>query len=94
MSEVLTLMAEDFSRREVFAELRSVGQSEFYQAQTTNYRPEIKFVLADYLDYEGEAVAIFDGQVYRIVRTYRSGLALELTAERASLEEARIWQKT
>lgn len=91
MSEVLTLVAEDLSRREVLAKLRSVGMQEFYAAQTSNYRPELKFVLADYLDYEDEAIAIHEGQVYRIVRTYRAGQALELTCERASLEEARAY---
>ena len=91
MSEVLVLVAKDLSRREVFAALRSVGQSEFYQAQTTNYRPELKFVLADYLDYEDEAIAIHEEKVYRIIRTYRAGQALELVVARASLEEAKAY---
>lgn len=91
MSEVLVLVAKDLSRREVFATLRSVGQSEFYQAQTTNYRPELKFVLSDYLDYEDEAIAIHEGKVYRIIRTYRTGLALELVVARASLEETKAY---
>lgn len=68
--------------REVFAKLGSVGQKEFYQAHAVGLQPEMKFVLADYMDYEGEALAEYDGQRYRILRTYRNGKALELTLYR------------
>ena len=52
MSEVITLISGD-SRREVFAGLRSVGHTEFYEAYANDLHPELKFVLTDYLDYEG-----------------------------------------
>lgn len=68
--------------REVFAKLGSIGQKEFYQAHAVGLQPEMKFVLADYLDYEGEALAEYDGQRYRILRTYRNGKELELTLYR------------
>lgn len=68
--------------REVFAKLSSIGQKEFYQAHAVGLQPEMKFVLADYLDYEGEALAEYDGQRYRILRTYRNGKELELTLYR------------
>jgi SPP1 family predicted phage head-tail adaptor len=68
--------------REVFAKLGNIGQKEFYQAQAVGLQPELKFVLADYLDYEGEALVEYNGQRYRVLRTYRSGQELELTVYR------------
>ncbi len=68
--------------REVFAKLGSIGQKEFYQAHAVGLQPELKFVLADYLDYNNEPVAEYEGQRYRILRTYRKGQQLELTVYR------------
>ena len=68
--------------REVFAKMGSIGQKEFYQAQAIGLQPELKFVLADYLDYEGETLVEHDGQRYRVLRTYRAGQELELTVYR------------
>ena len=68
--------------REVFGRLQSIGQSEFYQAHATGLKPELKFILSDYLDYEGETLVEHDGQRYRVLRTYRTGQELELTVYR------------
>lgn len=75
------------SDRVVFADLRSIGQSEFYQAKTVGLKPEIKFVLADFLEYRGEKTLKyqpFDGEeeVYTIIRTYRANNELELVCKR------------
>lgn len=94
MTEVIKLIAvtqtvDDYgdpviqeTAREVFGRLQSIGQAEFYQAQATGLKPELKFVLADYLDYNGETQVEHDGQRYRVLRTYRAGLELELTVYR------------
>lgn len=76
------------TRREVFCGFRSIGMKEFYSANSTDFRPELKLVLADYLDYDDEKLADYNGQRYRILRTYRVGQELELTLERAPEEEA------
>lgn len=68
--------------REVFAEQMSIGQKEFYQAHAVGLQPEIKFKLSDYLDYEGETLVEHEGQRYRVLRTYRTGQALEITCYR------------
>lgn len=68
--------------REVFARLGSIGQKEFYQAHAVGLQPELKFVLPDYLDYDGEALVEHNGQRYRVLRTYRTGQELELTVYR------------
>ena len=80
------------TEREVLCRLASIGQSEFYQAQATDLRPELKFVLADYLDYEGETLCIYGGTWYRVIRTYRAGQSLEIIVQRASREEVEAYE--
>ena len=91
MNEILLLIGEDGSRREVFAKQISIGMTEFYEAAATDYRPEIKFNLTDYLDYNGETYAEHEGKFYRIMRTYRAGQSIELTLTSASAEEAELY---
>lgn len=55
-----------------FAKLKSIGQSEFYQAQAQGLKPEIKFVLADYLDYDNQEEVIYNNFRYKILRTFRT----------------------
>lgn len=66
------------TRREVFCDKTSIGQKEFYQAHAVGLKPEMQLVLADYLDYNGEQIVEYDGQRYRVLRTYRSGKELEM----------------
>lgn len=98
-NEVITLVSEKRvtnkygdtetieTKRTVFADLRSIGQSEFYQAQAVGLRPEIKFVLADFLDYQNEKkilYAPFSGveEEYSVIRTYRKNNELEIVCRR------------
>lgn len=98
-NEVITLIAEDKTvddygdliarqtRRTVFADLRSIGQSEFYQAQGVGLKPEIKFVLADFLEYRNEQkieYTDFNGftEIYTVLRTYRNNNELELVCRK------------
>lgn len=55
----------------VFAEKRSIAQSEFYQAQTPGKKPEIKFIITDHLDYQDQEYLIYNGTRYKILRTYQ-----------------------
>ena len=89
-AEVITLINGD-SRREVLAGLRSVGHTEFYEAYALDLRPELKFVLSDYLDYEGETLVKHGADLYRVVRIYRTGQEMELTVARASAEEVELY---
>lgn len=61
-----------------FAKIKSIGQSEFYQAQAQGLKPEIKFELADYLDYNNQEEVVYNGFRYKVLRTFRSGNKLEL----------------
>ena len=91
MNEVLTLIrqtqgSDEYgdpvvteSTRDVFGRLGSIGQAEFYQAHAVGLKPELKFILADYLDFEDETLVEYLGQRFRVLRTFRNGQELELT---------------
>ena len=72
--------------REVFCRQLNIGTKEFYQASAVDRHPEAKVALPDYLEYEDETLADYNGQRYSILRTYRVGYELELTLERAAKE--------
>ena len=91
MTELLLLISDDGTKNEVLAEQLSIGTSEFYQAAATNLKPELKFSLADYLDYNGELYVKHGPDLYRVMRTYRAGQKLELTLTRASAEEVALY---
>ena len=91
LTDILTLLDDNYRPRDVFCRVRSIGMKEFYQANATDFHPEAKFILADYLDYNGETMAIHNGQLYRILRTYRTGIELELTAEKAPAEDGDLY---
>lgn len=86
MTDLLTLLHAE-AERDVFCEVRSVGMREFYQANATDFHPELKFILADYLDYDDETLVRHDGRLYRVLRTYRTGQELELIVEKAPVED-------
>lgn len=76
-----------FTEKQVFAEVKSVGQTEFYQAQAIGLKPEIKFIIADFADYGGEKqlkYTPFGGteQTYDILRTYRNKINLEIVCKK------------
>lgn len=69
--------------RTVYCNVASVGMRETYEAMASGYAPEIKLVLSDYAEYQGERKCDFEGVRYRILRTYvRDDLAIELVLER------------
>lgn len=63
----------------VYAEVCSIGQKEFYQAQTSGLKPELKFRITDYMDYQGQKYLVHEGIRYTVLRTYRTGNELEIT---------------
>lgn len=71
------------TEREVFAQIKSISQKEYYEANTSGFKPELKVVLADYYDYDGETTIEYDGVRYDIYRTYRSNISIELTCQRS-----------
>jgi SPP1 family predicted phage head-tail adaptor len=79
---------QTFAERNVFAEVLSIGQSEFYQAQATGLKPEIKFVIADFADYQNEKILSYKpfgaskAEDYTVLRTYRNKYNLEIVCKR------------
>lgn len=78
---------QTFAERNVFAEVKSIGQSEFYQAEAVGLKPEIKFLIADFADYQNEKClkyTPFGGteEIYTVLRTYRNKLNLEIVCKR------------
>lgn len=57
-------------RRQVFAQEKSIRQSEFYQAAASGLKPEITFIIWQH-EYNGEKYLEFDGTDYTIIRTYK-----------------------
>lgn len=68
----------------VFAEIRSVSRNEYYQAMSAGIAPELVFMLTDYADYNGQKVFLYEGERWRVIRTYTNGQTLEITAGRAT----------
>lgn len=57
--------------RTVFADKKSVGRSEFYLGHQAGI--EVKLVFDVYTDeYQGETLAEYDGQRFRVLRTHTS----------------------
>lgn len=67
--------------REVFANKKSIKQSEFYQAATIGLKPEILFEVYSVEFNEDEKVR-YNGKEYSILRTYDKGEITELTVTR------------
>lgn len=93
--DILTLISETFTvdelgqrvpaenRREVFCQMKSVSQSEFFGAGQLGLKPEYKAVMTTPLDYGGEEIAEYEGERYAVYRTYApDGGQLELYLKR------------
>lgn len=70
----------------VFCRVESVTRSEFYSAAQNNLHPSYVFILSNYRDYEGETELKYEDwtgaeKIYSVVRVYRNGDSVELTAE-------------
>ena len=72
--------------REVFAEVRSIGMKEKYEALQAGLNPEYTFVLADYYEYEDEDEIVYQGKQYRVIRTYRKDQTIEIVVTRDASE--------
>ena len=66
------------SERMVFANKKSIKQSEFYQAQASGFKPELTFEI-HISEYNDESELRYIEKTYRIIRTYENGETLELT---------------
>ena len=73
------------TRRTVYAEELSVSQTEFYQGFAVGFKPEIKFVLENFMDYQNEKIVEYTPFMatapvrLTVLRTYNDGDRTELT---------------
>ena len=93
MTDVLTLIAQTIStdqygnevatevEKQIFCEVDSITQTEFYQAANTELNPEYKFTIF-FGDYDGQPLVEYNRVRYAIYRTYRADDNLELYVER------------
>lgn len=56
-------------KQTILCRVAEVGSTEFYQAKATDLKPAIKFIVKQF-EYSGEKIVRFDGQDYRVMRTY------------------------
>lgn len=57
------------NKNTVFCTKESISQREFFEANAAGLKAELKFKLWKQ-DYNGEQIAEYDGQRYKIYRTY------------------------
>ena len=57
------------AERQVFCEVSSVSQSEWFEGGRNGLNPELRFRLFRY-DYQGEDTVKYQGEYYTIYRTY------------------------
>ena len=71
--------------REVACDVVSVSRNEAYAAMNHNLKPAWTLILSDYGEYQDEQTCRFEGNLYRIIRTYtRSDHRIELILERVT----------
>lgn len=93
-AEVIKLIAETttldeilqevktYTEREVYAQVRSISRSEWFDAGRNGLKPDIAFIMKKY-DYNGEKIVKWDGELYGVYRTFLGrGQRIELYCEK------------
>ena len=73
-------MIETEKKTEVFANKKSIRQSEFYQSAATGLRPEIMFEVWSE-EYSTQPKLRYDNKLYIIIRAYDKGEITELVCQ-------------
>lgn len=68
-----------YSQKKVYCNVKSIGQSEFYQAQVTGLKPEIKVEIKCISLDDTYTHFRFKEKLYKILRTYKKEDLIELT---------------
>lgn len=64
--------------RTVYANKKSIKQSEFYQAENIGLKPELVFIIHKF-EYDDDEKVRYNSVEYSIIRTYENGHFIELT---------------
>ncbi|MBU9724127.1 MULTISPECIES: phage head closure protein [Bacillaceae] len=74
-------VVETETKKQVFANKKSIRQSEFYQAMVTGLKPELMFEVR-YEDYNEEQKLKHENKTYQITRTHsKNGEIIELVCQ-------------
>lgn len=57
------------TQKEIYCNVCSISQKEFYQAQSVGFQPEIKIEMMS-IDYNSEKFVEYSSKRYRVLRTY------------------------
>lgn len=71
-------VVKEATYRKVYANKKSVRQSEFYQGASAGLKPELVFEIRA-IEFRDEEYIRFNGKMYTIIRTYENGENIELT---------------
>lgn len=66
-----TIETPEVVETEVFCNILSIGQSEFYQAMATGFKPELKLEIYE-AEYSGEKTIKVNNKTYDVIRTFRT----------------------
>lgn len=67
------------SKKEVDVKPESVGMREFYQASTAGLKADLRLIIPDEYDYDGEKIVEYNGGLYDVTRSYINRGRVELT---------------
>ena len=66
-----TIETPEVVETEVFCNVLSIGQSEFYQAMATGFKPELKLEIYE-AEYSGEKTIKVNNKTYDVIRAFRT----------------------
>ena len=64
--------------RKVYANKKSIRQSEFYQGASAGLKPELVFEIRS-VEFDNDEIVKHNEKEYTIIRTYKTGEKMELT---------------
>ncbi len=69
-NEYGSIVKNDPIKRLVYVDVKSIRQSEFYQAQAVGMKPELMFEIRS-TEYKGERKCEYKGQNYDVIRIFK-----------------------
>ncbi len=89
-SEVVTLLKEiesidaygdtvrSYEEKEIFARVDRIYLGETIIGMSHGLKPEYRFTITDYLDYDEQKEVMYNGKKYKIINVQRKGIELEI----------------
>jgi len=78
--------APDLERKKRYCWVKSVGRSEYYNADNVGLQPELIIKLARDREYQNELTLEYEGKIYNVIRPYvTSDGGIELTIQRSDV---------